>query len=199
MKRTEIYKGINAKMENRLDHNTLNTNLQIGDNNNEETENVNIDDNEEKDTTIINGGIHIHDGGFQINQKLDEIGGSAHQNSDTKNVLTTDHAIQILFGLIGVAVVVLAIGISISCIIRKQKKRNRKMKARIQKNTETMLMKELNDLKEKFYAEQRIIGHKPRRKFHNSTSNHPFHVRSHSKNETILSLNYTSCSNISEI
>ena len=191
MKRTEIYKGINAKMENRLDHNTLNSNVQIGDNNNEDTENYNIADNEEKDTTIINGGIHIHEGGFQINQKLDEIGGSAHQNPDTKNVLTTDHALQMLFGLIGVAVVVLAIGISISCIIKNQKRKNRKMKARIQKNTETMIMKELNDLKGQLQAER--FAQNSRRSHKNSTK------INNSKNDTVFTLNYTSCSNISEI
>ena len=191
MKTTEIYKGINAKMENRVDHNTLNSNVQIGDNNNEETENYNIADNEEKDTTIINGGIHIHEGGFQINQKLDELGGSAHQNPDTKNVLTTDHALQMLFGLIGVAVVVLAIGISISCIMKNQKRKNRKMKARIQKNTENMLMKELSDLKEKFQAER--FAQNQRRSHKNSTK------INHSKDDTVFTLNYTSCSNISEI
>jgi len=187
MTRTEVNKGINTKMENRLDHNTLNSNVQIGDNNNEETENMNIDDNEQIESTVINGGIHIHEGGFHLNPKQGQAAGSAQQYPSTKNALTTDHALNMLFGLIGLAVFAIGIGIAVSCVKGRNKKRSRGIQRRIENHRQKILMKEIKNLRTQIQT-----GHK----FQQPPFNPSFE---NAKNDYELPVNFCSFSHISEV
>ena len=187
-KTTEIMKGINAKMDNRLDHNTLNSNVQVGDNNNEETENVNLVDNEEKEATYINGDIHIHEGGFHMNPRQRQIGGSADQNPNTKNALTTDHALNMLFAFIGLAIFAVGIGIAISCISKKKRKRKRSIRERIQNHREKLLMREIKHLKSRIDNEQQC-----------SPPAYNPNFFENSKNDIALPMNFSSSSDISAL
>ena len=143
--RTFSMRGINTNLSNRLDHNTLTSNIQNGDNNYEKTENVNNDENIQQQTTVIHdvhGVVHIHTGqGFT--------GGSAMQNPKSNNYLTTDHALTILFALIGLSVVAIAIGIGVSCCLQKKKKNKKRITARIQRHKEiSQSQREIHLLKE---------------------------------------------------
>ena len=185
MTKATVMKGINAQMNNRLDHNTLNSNVQIGDNNYEETKNTNIDDNEQTETTVINGGIHIHEGDFHLNPKQGQIGGSAEQQPKTKNYLSTDHAMNLLFGLIGLAIFAIGLGIAISCIKRKKQKRSRSIKQRILKHREMILMNQIQDLKRKLEQEPRLPPYNPQ-------------FMKNSRNDIAIPMNYSYCSQISD-
>lgn len=152
-------KGINTNLSNRFDHIKLSSNMQIGDNNNENTENTNIDENIEKQITIIHdvhGNVHVHSNQGQL-------GGSASQRPNTKNFISTEHAVTILFALLGLAVISIAIGIAVSCVSKKRRRRKKTDADRIsrhqeisQSNRELNLINEINDLRSRLELHERV-------------------------------------------
>ena len=138
-------RGINTNLSNRLDHNDLTSNIQNGDINSERTENINTDENIQKSSTMIHnveGDVHFH-----IGQGLN--GGSAMQDPKSNNYLTTDHALSILFALIGLACVAIAIGIAVSCCLKNKKRKKKTEADKIQQHKEiSQSQRELHILQE---------------------------------------------------
>lgn len=152
-------KGINTKLSNRFDHIKLSSNMQIGDNNNENTENTNIDENIEKQITIIHdvhGNVHVHSNQGQL-------GGSASQRPNTKNYISTEHAVTVLFALLGLAVISIAIGIAVSCVSKQRRRRKKNNDDRIsrhqeitQSNRELNLLNEITELRSRLELHERV-------------------------------------------
>ena len=152
-------KGINTNLSNRFDHIKLSSNMQIGDNNNENTENTNIDENIEKQITIIHdvhGNVHVHSNQGQL-------GGSASQRPNTKNYISTEHAVTVLFALLGLAVISIAIGIAVSCVSKQRRRRKKNNDDRIsrhqeitQSNRELNLLNEITELRSRLELHERV-------------------------------------------
>ena len=152
-------KGVNTNFSNRFDHIQLKSNIQVGDNISEHTENTNVDENIEKQITVIHevhGEVHVHSNQGQL-------GGSASQTPHTKNYVSTEHAITILFALLGLAVILIAIGIAVSCVMNKRRRRKQTDADRIsrhkeisQSNRELHLLNEIKELRSKIELNERI-------------------------------------------
>ena len=146
--------GVNTKLNSQIEGNTLNSNLQNGDINREETENLNLDENVQKETTVFR---HIHvNGDFTFNSGLGQHGGQAEQSPKTENLISEAHAITMLFALIGLAIFAIAIGFAVSCCRRRKRKVKKEINQKIElhkeitkSQRELQLIEEFNSLKRK--------------------------------------------------
>ena len=146
--------GVNTKLNSQIEGNTLNSNLQNGDINREETENLNLDENVQKETTVFR---HIHvNGDFTFNSGLGQHGGQAEQSPKTENLISEAHAITLLFALIGLAIFAIAIGFAVSCCRRRKRKVKKEINHKIElhkeitkSQRELQLIEEFNSLKRK--------------------------------------------------
>ena len=144
--------GVNTKLNSQIEGNTLNSNLQNGDINREETENLNLDENVQKETTVFR---HIHvNGDFTFNSGLGQHGGQAEQSPKTENLISEAHAITMLFALIGLAIFAIAIGFAVSCCRRRKRKVKKEINQKIElhkeitkSQRELRLLEEFNSLK----------------------------------------------------
>ena len=146
--------GVNTKINSSIDGNTLNSNLQNGDINREETENLNLEEDIQKETAVFHT-IHVN-GDFTFNSGLGQHGGQANQSPKTKNFLSEAHALTMLFALIGLAIFAVAIGFAVFCCKRKRKKDKKETSQKIELHKEITksqrelhLIEELNTLKRK--------------------------------------------------
>ena len=177
--------GVNTKLNSQIEGNTLNSNLQNGDINREETENLNLDENVQKETTVFR---HIHvNGDFTFNSGLGQHGGQAEQSPKTENLISEAHAITMLFALIGLAIFAIAIGFAVSCCRRRKRKVKKEINQKIELHKEiTKSQRELHLLEEFTSLKKKI-------------ENSRIETVLSKKNDDAQDISFSSSSEISEI